>query len=322
MIFKRLFLFTLSFLFLCPVYADKRVSVKEIEAIGKASTRNMALSKALKNAVFEVYGSAVIVADHFKEAPAFVGELPSDQSNLNTFNISAGLLKSYKIVEEEKPWWAFRWTVKVKAQVYQYNNLDKRKEELASVVVAIDSKDTAISQSLENSIVSQLLASGSFIVLERSQLKAIEAEKELLLSADAAIDQRCRLGKVLGADYIFSIALNLKDLQKQSSAGDMVPVNSYRYKGDVLLDLKMIEVAQRSIDKALNLSVSTSELSLANKKSEQGALFDFSSKLARFLVRSLNGEIASSEGPSRPSLGQKKTDLKASSTGGVYMPFD
>ena len=110
-----------------------------------------------------------------------------------------------------------------------------------TVFNATSGEHAALGQDLQQKLVSKMLASNKFDILDRDSQGYYNAEKTLLKSSDAAAKEGWKLGKVLGTDYMLLFVV--KDIEKKSKKSNLT--GKTKLEASVVVDYRVLLFATR-----------------------------------------------------------------------------
>lgn len=276
----------------CPkVFSATKTIVRETK--GRGITRDEAINKALSQAVAQVKGVKVGSEEYefgYRSASADIEkkdtgkEIEFDAVSVQTGGSVLkteieGLVKTYEVLEEKKID-DTTYEVTLKVWVYDYEDPDQTKRlRLAIMPIKLSQRYQAgkfiepgsdISHMLVQKLSVGLSETNKFAVLDREYILDFAHNRNILLSDDSSLEEKAKLGKVLGADYmivgtISDIRLEIK--QKTSSAIGH-PIREY--EADFVFDYRLIVGPTRRVRLAdtVNLSLETEDVKKLVKKWE------------------------------------------------------
>ncbi len=281
---KKIFLSLLSFLlfFSLCAYAEvkTKTTVKTAQGEGFGQSYEEALEKALLDAVGRLGGGKLAVS-------SFSGNKQEKQSkkqehvfNQQIVRLTQGRFDSYEVLSRKKTEDGYRVNVQIKRsktkKYYKAPGLDAKNRLKIAVVpllkgdfqVDVDGKRldaSAVTEDLRQRLVSDLVASHRFAVLDRSTDKAYEREEKILRSGSAASDEVLKLGNVLGADYLLAVSLSDFSLQNVEKRDDLTGVVKQGFVVRAAVDYKVLIMATRQVEFGENHNFSFS-LQAKNEK--------------------------------------------------------
>ena len=193
-----------AILFLYLVLVGSFASAAEIvrEVTGYGASYQTAVDDGLTQAVEQQFGmtidateihSLVVTQDQ-------KGGEYKDSAATNSIRKTKGFINGYDILSRQCNGGDCEVELSVRLTQYKTPGLpsDKRRR----IVVLPFSGDKKFREMMTREIQEQVVQSRRFSVLDRTHDRQYQAEKSLLLSDDAPVSEKARLGKVLGLDYI------------------------------------------------------------------------------------------------------------------------
>lgn len=314
---KKIYVFFIVVVLACPqAFSATKTIVRETK--GHGITRDEAINKALSQAVAQARGVKIGSGEYefgYRSASADIEkkdtgkEVEFDAVSVQTIGSVLkteieGLVKTYEVLEERKID-DTTYEVTLKVWVYDYEDPDQTKRiRLAIMPIKLSQRYQAgkfiepgsdISHMLAQKLSVGLSETNKFAVLDREYILDFAHNRNILLSDDSSLEEKAKLGKVLGADYmivgtISDIRLEIK--QKTSSAIGH-PIREY--EADFVFDYRLIVGPTRRVRLAdtVNLSLETEEVKKLVKKWEPEdldfrELFDsLASKVANQVVETI-----------------------------------
>lgn len=344
---KNVFLFSIVAGLFCAQALSDNVVVREIK--GQGITKDEAIKNALIQAVSQVRGVKVGSDDYafgYRSASADIERKDSgkkvefDAVSVQTGGTvlrteTEGLVKTYEILNEKKID-EDTYEVTLKVWVFDHEPIDKTDrprlaimpiETLAGHYQFGEYRPPSgdISRQLSQKLSVGLTGTNKFAVLDREYIRAFARERNILLSSDASLEEKARLGEVLGADYMLVGTISDARLEiKQLISKDIV-LTLREYEADFIFDYRVIVGPSRQVKLAeiVNISLETDEIKKLVKEWEPSDL-DFReitdnliSKVANQVVETIidrlypvriasideNGQIIISQGGKRISKG-------------------
>ena len=200
----------------------------EVSAKGQSSTRDKAIQNGLYLAVCQVQGVAVrsdvaridvavsnldVTRDEAKGTKRVEVEgVRADMTGNVTLTEAQGLVRSFDVVSERQVA-PDLYEVDLKVKVYDYQSPEDTKklrvaifpfESLAEVhrFGGLVIPGRRLGEQFSQYLGGMLSRNEKFTVLDRQTQQAILKEKKLLMSEDAPLEEKVRLGEALGADYM------------------------------------------------------------------------------------------------------------------------
>lgn len=266
---KKIIVFLFVFLFVSSVLAAEQVIIQEGK--GVASTREDAIKKAIFEAVAKAKGINVGSGRYqfdFESVSADIERKPSGKEigfdavsiyaeGTSTSTAIRALVKSYEVLEEKRPD-PNTWEVKLKVWIYDYQPPDKT----GRLRIAVMAPTTATSgysfgnirisseemeRKISHILNTKLTATNKFAVLDRHYLDKVMEEKGLVWHADASLEEKAKLGNLLGADYILTSTLNEAELTAKVEYLEAIGQKTYEHEAKFKLDYSLIGAATSQI---------------------------------------------------------------------------
>ncbi|HFU5770448.1 TPA: CsgG/HfaB family protein [Campylobacter jejuni] len=233
-------------------------TTKQAQGEGYGVTYEQAVGKALADAIFRMYGGSLSQSTNFKTKST---KDKNGQNLEKSFNdeirrATKGSFDSYEVISKIQTNDGFNVKVVIKktttTKKYQAPGLsaDNRR----SITVFDSTPDAAkrgIGSALQQKIISDLLQSRKFNVLDRDSSGYYEMEKALIKSGDAASDEVYKLKNVLATDYILLFSISgLEGKQKTSNL-----TGKSKTEIEVIVDYRVLLFATRQIKFSNTLSM-------------------------------------------------------------------
>lgn len=245
----------------------------ETQSKGRGVNRDRAIQNALYQAVCQVQGvkvsSSIATVDIKTGSYDSIYDPYTGSKKIDIENISAdtagtlaqaeaqGLVKSFEVVEEKEISPGL-YEVSLKVWVYDYQSpLDTKKVRLAvmpfdATAASYQFGSTAVSPERLSEQVARLLSAmlaqnEKFTVLDRDTQSAILKEKKILMSDDAPLSEKVRLGEVLGADYMLVGAIPQAELIVEEETNPAIGVSSREFRAYVEMEYKVIVGPTRQV---------------------------------------------------------------------------
>jgi curli biogenesis system outer membrane secretion channel CsgG len=182
-----------------------------------------------------------------------------------TLTEARGLIKSYEVVEEKQLSDAV-YEVTLKVWVYDYQSPeDTRKVRVAifpfdSTSAAHQFGDVTVSGQQLGAQFSQVLNSmlgrnPKFTLLDRDTQAAILKEKQILISNDAPIEEKVRLGEVLGTDYMVVGTIQQAEIVVTEKTSPIIGAKMRRFKAYMDVEYRVIVGPTRQVVSADQLRI-------------------------------------------------------------------
>jgi hypothetical protein len=264
---------TIILLLILPFSLQALAAEKEIiqEGKGVASTREDAIKKAIFEAVAKAKGINVGSGKYqfdFESVSADIERKPSGKEigfdavsiyaeGTSTSTAIRALVKTYEVLEEKRPD-PNSWEVKLKVWIYDYQPPDKTGRLRIAVMATrtlsseyffgnIKLSDRDIEQKITHILNTKLTAINKFAVLDRDYIEKFKKERNLLLSDDASLEEKAKLGNLLGADYILVSTLNEAYLSAKEKYLEAIGRKTYEHEAKFKMDYSLIGAATNQI---------------------------------------------------------------------------
>ncbi len=259
----------LTLLLSLQTFAKEQAIIQEGK--GVASTREDAIKKAIFEAVAKAKGINVNSGRYqfgFESASADITRKPGGKEigfdavsiyaeGTSTSTAIRALVKTYEVLEEKKidP---NTWEVKLKVWIYDYQPPDKNERLRIAVMPERPSSnryyfgnialsDSKIEQKITHILNTKLTATNKFAVLDRHYLDEVMREKGLVWHYDASLEEKAKLGNLLGADYILTSTLNEAVLTVKEKYLEAIGRKTYEHEAKFKMDYSLIGAATSQI---------------------------------------------------------------------------
>jgi len=281
---KKIVFYLIAAVMLCPqVFSDTRTIVREVKAQG--INRDQAIKNALSQAVAQARGVKVGSGEYqfgYRSASADIEKKDSGKAvEFDAVSVQTGgsvltteiegLVKTYEVLNERKIDDS-TYEVTLKVWVYDYETVDKSKRLTLAVMPvktlaqsfqfgSLDASAAVLSQKLSHKLSVGLTETNKFAVLDRQHIEDFAHNRNILLSPDSPLEEKSRLGRVLGADYMLVGTVSDARLEKKKillNAGGPI----YRYEADFVFDYSLIVAPTRQLRLAdvVNISLENDEV--------------------------------------------------------------
>ena len=279
---KKIYMLLLVAALVCPkAFSAPTTIVRQTK--GQGITREQAIDKALYQAVAQAKGIAVSSGRYdFGFQSAGVGIDTKDTGKSIEFDsVSvqaggstrltdiAGWVKSYKVIDEQKID-DRTYEVTIKAWVYDYEDpeqTNRLKLAIMPIQTLYDSYrfgnyvPSAVEMSLK---LSQQLSAGitqtnKFAVLDREYIDEFAQNRNILISDDSPIEEKARLGQVLGADYMIVGTISNARLKIIERASRAIGRAIREYEVDYVFDYRLIVAPTRQVKLADTVNIALEE---------------------------------------------------------------
>lgn len=233
-------------------------TTKQAQGEGYGVTCEQAVGKALADAISRMYGGSLSQSTNFKTKST---KDKNGQNLEKSFNdeirrATKGSFDSYEVVSKTQTNDGFNVKVVIKktATTKKYQAPGLSADNRRSITVFDSTPDAAkrgIGSALQQKIISDLLQSRKFNVLDRDSSGYYEMEKALIKSGDAASDEVYKLKNVLATDYILLFSISgLEGKQKTSNL-----TGKSKTEIEVVVDYRVLLFATRQIKFSNTLSM-------------------------------------------------------------------
>ncbi|EAJ8122366.1 hypothetical protein BHT71_05455 [Campylobacter jejuni] len=264
-------------------------TTKQAQGEGYGVTYEQAVGKALADAISRMYGGSLSQSTNFKTKST---KDKNGQNLEKSFNdeirrATKGSFDSYEVISKIQTNDGFNVKVVIKktttTKKYQAPGLsaDNRR----SITVFDSTPDAAkrgIGSALQQKIISDLLQSRKFNVLDRDSSGYYEMEKALIKSGDAASDEVYKLKNVLATDYILLFSISgLEGKQKTSNL-----TGKSKTEIEVIVDYRVLLFATRQIkfSNTLSMKVNLKDNSLS---ANEAALKQIANRIAGDILNAI-----------------------------------
>jgi hypothetical protein len=260
-----LLVFVLSLQTLPVLGAAEKPAGKEIiqEGKGIAPTREEAIKKAIFEAVAKAKGIDIGSGEYvfsYESASADIDkkdskkEIGFDAISIKTRGTTEqtqtrALVKTFDVLDEKKLT-DNSYEVKLRVWIYDYQPPDKT-DRLRIAVMAprtlsssysfgsITLSADEIQQRIIHILNTKLTATNKFAILDRHHIDEVMAEKGLVWNFDASLEEKAKLGNLLGADFLLTATLNEASLLQKfkyiESIGKEIKEHEAKFKMDYSL---------------------------------------------------------------------------------------
>ncbi|OOX94145.1 hypothetical protein BOO83_05295 [Campylobacter coli] len=247
-------------------------TTKQVQGEGYGATYEQAVSKALADAISRMYGGSLSQSTNFKTKSI---KDKSGQNLEKSFNdeirrATKGSFDSYQVISKIQTDDGFNVKVVIKktttTKKYQVPGLSADNRRSITVFDSTpDPTKRGIGSALQQKIISDLLQSRKFNVLDRDSNGYYEMEKALIKSGDATSDEVYKLKNVLATDYILLFSISgLEGKQKTSNL-----TGKTKTEVEVVVDYRVLLFATRQIkfSNTLTMKINLKDDSLSASES-------------------------------------------------------
>lgn len=270
-------------LFIWPVItcATSTTEIVEVEVMGYGPDHQAALFNGLSEAVRQVHGVEILSQSRVSESSQELLISDSDgKSSKIEFStdtsgqISAdteGYISGYRILSSDPAPEGQSVRLNVSLPVYrgagQRSHESRRRMavypfEAASGLRLLDEPiDSRIAaRRLSDAVVESITGTRRFAVLERRRTEAIEHERTLLASRNVDVEEKARLGRTIGADYVMVGRLIGMDVDFRHSTSSLTGESSIDPVGSMVVDMRVMSPATRQVHWADSVTIRADKL--------------------------------------------------------------
>lgn len=305
--FKLFFLLLILTLFVpTVVLSSVKVEYVDVMVSGRGPTEQDAINSCLIEAVGRVNGKSIDAVNQINKVSQTVNR-DGDKSRASQTDIqrkfkeaTKGLISSYEVLTATQADNGY-WTVQIKARIAKFKlSQDANRKRIAVLPFRTSGQTfTVRNQEIEKSqltrvlsqeLVSGLVQSRRFTVLDREYMEEVAAEKKLVMdSMTSSIEDIARLGQALVVDYILVGTLenlSYSEYEKKLRFSD----NTIIVKSAISeVSYRIIDVSTKQIKFADNarFNFSTDELSSAGGNIETAILSLASEKISTKVLNTI-----------------------------------
>lgn len=309
---KKICMFFIVVVLICPqALSDTKTIVREVK--GQGITRDEAIKNALSRAVAQAKGVKISSGEYdfgYRSASVDI-ERKNSRKKVEFDAVSVqtggsvlktdieGLVKTYQILSERKID-DNTYEVTLKVWVFDYETPDKTDRlRLAVMPIKVLSrfyqfgnlKTTAgdISRQLSHKLSVGLTETNKFAVLDREYILDFAHERNILLSDDSSLEEKAKLSKVAGADYMVVGTISDARLRIKQKTSSAIGHPIREYEADFVFDYRLIVGPTRQVKLAdiVNISLETDEVRKLVKEWEPEDL-DFREMLDNLISKVAN----------------------------------
>ena len=251
-----------------------QIEHKTVEAMGSGTTLQNAINEALSEAIGRVNGKSIETKSQLKSV-SITKESNDSSSSYNSESMKSavksatkGVVSSYDIVSKSEN--GGIWSVVVSAKIAKLKksaSSNRRRLAVAPLrsakrVFQIDGNKVASSQfvrMLGQSLVSNLVQSRKFTILDREFMRETLGEKAKILLGNTPTEEMVKLGQELSADYM--LVGTVEDVNFSTTEKKMLTSNTTIKirSGELIFGYRIIDVPTRQIKFADSAKIRISE---------------------------------------------------------------
>lgn len=270
---KNALLSILIFFMAAAATAIPRIEYVDVSATGRGNGENAAVESAIIECVSQVNGLAISTQSQLDAVESISDRDSFSNQRLKKMVTSAtrGIVASYEIVSVKDTEDGLKEAV-VKAKIAKYrqgsgaNRLRIAVLPFKSAKCKYEVDDSSVSAADVSRIstqafVDKMVATRNFTVLDREYANEVLQEKATIANADTPMEELCKFGQVLGADYIVVGVVESLTLAKREIKMKLSGLNVSVNDSGCAVSMRFIDVASRQIkfSNMLNTKVNLSE---------------------------------------------------------------
>ncbi|MDT8300506.1 MAG: CsgG/HfaB family protein [Sedimentisphaerales bacterium] len=279
---KKLYMLLLVAVIVCPkAFSAPTTIVRQTK--GQGVTREQAINSALYQAVAQAKGIAVSSGRYNLgfQSTGMGFDTQDTRKSIEIDSVSvqadgstrltdiAGWVKSYEVIDEQKVD-DRTYEVTIKAWVYDYEDPEQTNRLKLAVMPIQTLYDSYrfgnyVPSGIEMSLkLSQQLSAGitqtnKFAVLDREYINEFAQNRNILISDDSPIEEKARLGQVLGADYMIVGTISNAGLKIKERASRAIGRAIREYEVDYVFDYRLIVAPTRQVKLADTVNIALEE---------------------------------------------------------------
>lgn len=263
---------------ICP-FTWGQIEYHDVDATGSGTTVNNAINDALGEAIGRINGKSIETESQLKNVEVTsvennnVDYFASEAFQQAVKSATKGAVSSYEVISQNEQGGLWEVTVRAKVTKYKRSSSSNRKRIAvmplwsSSKEFSIDGQPTNADQVLSilgQNLVSQLVQSRKFTVLDREFIEETVGEKAMITNGDVSVDEMAKMGQELVADYILVGILENLSFQtsemKMRTSDRTIKTRS----GLVEMSYRIIDVPTRQIKYADHARINITEADLRN----------------------------------------------------------
>ncbi|MHC4241055.1 MAG: CsgG/HfaB family protein [Planctomycetota bacterium] len=279
---KKIYMLLLVAALVCPkAYSAPTTIVRQTK--GQGVTREQAIYSALYQAVAQAKGIAVSSGRYNLgfQSTGMGFDTQDTRKSIEIDSVSvqtdgstrltdiAGWVKSYEVIDEQKID-DRTYEVTIKAWVYDYEDPEQTNRLKLAVMPIQTLYDSYrfgnyVPSGVEMSLkLSQQLSAGitqtnKFAVLDREYIDEFAQNRNILISDDSPIEEKARLGQVLGADYMIVGTISNAGLKIKERSSRAIGRAIREYEVDYVFDYRLIVAPTRQVKLADTVNIALEE---------------------------------------------------------------
>lgn len=274
---QQLWLFLLSLLILSAGSVSAGTRSVQVNASGYGATQEEAIRAALTSAVSQVNG--VSLASRELTASSSISASTTDkagltetadielQSRVSASTHTRGQVESYEILEmHQNDDGTFRAELSAKVFHYETPSSSNRKR-IVILPPKVDSSyqlfgrlsGRQVADYVYSELEREIVQTRKFAVLSRVDLADLAAELELIASEATSPEEKAKLGRMLGADYVLIPRVTKASGHSSTRTIQITGQTETRHRGEVAIALKVVVPATGEIKFSDQYSANTSK---------------------------------------------------------------
>ena len=274
----------------CPkVFSATKIIVRETK--GQGINREKAIKRALAEAVAQVQGVQISSEDYkfgYRSASADIDYKRADAGKKVAFDAVsvetggsvlkteiAGLVKTYEVLNERKVD-DTTYEVTLKVWVYDYEGPEQTKLlKLAIMPLRVLKKDyqfgsydmpgDQMSAKMAQKLSVGLSGTNKFSVLDREYIQNFMYNRKIMVEADSSVEEKAKLSKVLGADYMIVGTVSDARLDIIERMSSILGVLVREYNADFIFDYRLIVAPTMQVKLADTVNIRLEETNEVRK---------------------------------------------------------
>ncbi|MFI3290909.1 MAG: CsgG/HfaB family protein [Opitutales bacterium] len=317
------FIFLFFSVFIASSLYAQRIEYVQKQSISIGATRSSAIEKCIIECVGQVNGLTIETQSQL-EVVEKVSNEESYNSELYQKRVASatkGVVASYDVLNvNELEDGMFEANVSVKVAKY---NKGSGADRLRIAVLPFKVKDvydiegenidsSDVSRVSTQSLINQLVSTRKFTVLDREYASEIQFEKDFIASSDVAVEEMCKMGQVLGADYIVVGVVESLTSKVQEKEFALSNIKMKVDEAGYSVSLRFIDIATKQIKFSATIDAN---VDLGNVNSKISAIFeDFSKQAIEKIIDNIYplmaiacdfGEVVLNQGGDNLNIGDK-----------------
>ena len=284
---KIYMLFVMAVLFCPQAFSATKTIVRETK--GQGNNRDEAIKKALSQAVAQARGVEISSGEYefgYRSASADIEKKPTGKEvEFDAVSVQTGgsvlrteiegLVKTYEVLNERKIDDS-TYEVTLKVWVYDYEAPEQTSRFRLAIMpigahrpsyqfgdLILPAGD--VSRNLSQRLSVAFSETNKFAVLDREYILDFAHNRNILLSDDSSLEEKAKLGKVLGADYMIVGTISDARLEIKERFSSAIGRVIREYEADFIFDYRLIVGPTRQIKLADTVNIRLEETSEVKK---------------------------------------------------------